>query len=106
MFRNFAKVVMLCFVVTSPVFAQINDTGQVNNEYDRGDGALIAWATTVVGEDRGPQDYQLPELGLSSYGLASDVLGSAGTPASLGDGGSITVGFDMAISNGVGGDRR
>lgn len=104
MFKKTAIVLVICLSFATPVLAQISDTGQVNNEYGRGDGTLIAWANTVISAVRGPQDYQQPGLGLSAYGNESDVLGSAGTPFSLGDGGSITVGFATEIANGAGDD--
>lgn len=84
--------------------AQLADVGQVNNEYARTDGALSEWATFVFESVRGPQDYQQLELGLSSFGLDTDVLGDMGSPFSLGDGGSITLGFNTEISNGPGDD--
>jgi hypothetical protein len=104
MLKKIAIVSVLCLALTSPVLAQMFDTGQVNNEYARTDGALVGWATQVIASVRGPQDYLQPELGLAAFGMESDVLGDAGTPFSLGDGGSITVAFDMEIANGAGDD--
>ncbi len=102
--KVFATVLIITLLLSGPVLAQFTDTGQVNNEYDRADPALVAWATHVVEAVRGPQDYQQPELGLASYGAETDVLGPAGTPFSLGDGGWITLGFAEPIQNGPGDD--
>ena len=84
--------------------AQFTDTGQVNNEYDRSELAVNPWASEVVDHDLGWQDYQQTELGLVSYGSPEDVLGAAGSPFSLGDGGSITLTFGQEIVNGAGDD--
>lgn len=68
------------------------------------------WASSVVSIDRGPENITDPGLGLASLGTASNALGSpvgASTTTrvvSLGDGGSITLGFDMPITDGPGSD--
>lgn len=87
-----------------PAVAQFSDSGQENSEYDRTDGRLSTWATHVISLDRGYQDYLQPELGPASLGSPGDCLGSAGTAVSLGDGGAITLGFDVEITNGAGDD--
>lgn len=95
---------IIILLVALPALAQFSDTGQVNQEYDRSDGSLAGWATQVIALERGHQDYAQPELGYAGYGVADDCLGPTGTPVSLGDGGSITLAFDMEISNGAGDD--
>ncbi|HEY1603233.1 MAG TPA: hypothetical protein VGG64_26755 [Pirellulales bacterium] len=66
------------------------------------------WASSVASLNRGPEDIANPSLGLASVGTASNALGSpvgnASRVVSLGDGGSITVGFNMPIKNGPGPD--
>ncbi len=91
-------------ILAQPAAAQFTDTGQVNAEYDRTDSRLVSWASQVVSVDRGYMDYSQPELGLASFGAEGDCLGAAGTPVSLGDGGSITLGFETEITNGSGDD--
>ncbi len=104
MFKNIATALALSLVLAGSALAQLADSGQVNNEYGRTDGALVAWATQVIASTRGPQDYQFPELGLAAFGSESDILGEFGTPFSLGDGGMVTVAFDVEIRNGAGDD--
>lgn len=69
---------------------------------------MLAWATFVDDVERGPVDVAQPQYGLASYGTLSNVLGPASTNPnlvlSLGDGGSITVGFDEVIVDGPGDD--
>jgi len=88
----------------SPALAAFTDTGQVNPEIQRGDPGIVAWATGAASFDRGPKDYQFPEQGDVSFGQPTDMLGSAGTAFSLGDGGWITVTFDAPVINGPGAD--
>jgi hypothetical protein len=95
---------MLTLLTAAASIAALPDTGQVNNEYDRSDPALTAWANDVHSYHQGYQDYQAPELGFADYGLETDVLGSAGTPFSLGDGGWIVLDFAAPIINGDGDD--
>ncbi len=104
MLRKTIVILVLALIPTTPALAQMADTGQVNQEYARSDGALVGWASQVISSVRGPQDYQLPELGLAAFGTGTDILGANGTPFSLGDGGSITVAFDLEIANGSGDD--
>jgi len=97
-------IVALVILAATPVLAQFNDSGQVNNEYQRTEGLLMNWADDVVDYTRGFQDYAQPELGYVSNGEPTDILGSTGTPFSLGDGGSITVTFPTTIVNNQGDD--
>ena len=66
------------------------------------------WASSVVSIARGPQDITNPNSPLASAGTPSNALGkadgSAGHVVSLGDGGSITLGFATPIANGPGAD--
>jgi len=102
--RLIMTTVLLIVLLPALGLAQFTDSGQVNNEYFRTDGTLYGWADQVVSVQRGYQDYMDPGLGLSSYGMDGDCLGSAGTPVSLGDGGSITLGFPNVIIDGPGDD--
>jgi len=102
--RTFVAAALSVLLLAAGATAQFADSGQVNNEYDRADPALVAWADQVVELVRGPQDYQDPSLGDASYGSPADLLGPAGTPVSLGDGGHVTVSFPVAIVDGPGDD--
>jgi len=63
------------------------------------------WATSVLDFDRGPQDAANPGGPLANVGSAADALGSPSSGlVSLGDGGSITLGFDAPIADGDGAD--
>ena len=102
--RTLVAAALSLLLLATAAAAQFTDTGQVNNEYDRTDPALVAWASEVVELIRGPQDYQDPSLGDASYGAPTDLLGPAGTPVSLGDGGHVTLGFPVTIVDGPGDD--
>ena len=69
---------------------------------------MQAWSTAVTDLSRGPMDIANPSAGLASHGLEADALGPAtGNSAdvvSLGDGGSITLHFDVGIGDGPGDD--
>ena len=71
------------------------------------DPNIIAWATSVVIE-RGFIDISRPELGYVGFGNAANCLGHAQgdiyNVASLGDGGTATLGFKNPIKNGPGYD--
>ena len=95
---------LVALLLSDPAIAQIADTGQQNPEVLRGNGQIRDWANQVVDFVRGPLDYADPSLGLASFGSPEDCLGENGTPVSLGDGGSITLGFPLAIENGPGVD--
>lgn len=99
-----ASAVALVVVLSSPVMAQIADTGQQNAQVLRGNGQIFGWANEVVDFVRGPQDYADPSGPLASFGLPTDCLGENGSAVSLGDGGSITLGFPASIENGPGPD--
>ena len=75
---------------------------------DKDDASFVAWATGVADLTRGLQDINNPAGSEASFGSASNALGPAvGTSfgvVSLGDGGSITLTFDDAITNGAGAD--
>ncbi len=104
---NFSLVIFLLVAfaaLPAVTLAQFSDSGQVNNEYDRGSGALVGWATEVVASQRGFQDYQQQDLGYASYGQENDCLGPDGSPFSLGDGGFVTFAFGREIANGSGDD--
>lgn len=66
------------------------------------------WASSVVSFTRGPEDISVPSDGLASFGSPSNALGPANNDTSrvvsLGDGGSITLGFNTPIANGSGYD--
>lgn len=103
--KTFQTLTLLLTLLTiATAWAALPDTGQVNAAYDRGDPALIAWATTIQDSERGLQNYQDPDLGYAAYGSVTDILGDGGTPCSLGDGGWLVMGFDVPIIDGPGDD--
>ena len=67
---------------------------------------FVAWASTVADFQRGPQDVTNPSSPLANVGVKENALGgdSGMSIVSLGDGGSITLGFEQAIGNGAGAD--
>ncbi|WP_337173931.1 PEP-CTERM sorting domain-containing protein [Paludisphaera sp.] len=68
-------------------------------------GVFQGWATSVVDFSPGPQDVANPGGPLASAGSPAGALGSAASGlVSLGDGGSITLGFDAPIADGDGAD--
>jgi len=62
------------------------------------------WASSVVSFNPGPQNISAPGSPLVNTGVASNALGGGGGLVSLGDGGSITLGFREPIANGPGAD--
>ena len=71
----------------------------------RDDSRIVGWGASVAELVRGPRDLADPGGPLASFGSADDAIGAAdGRIVSLGDGGSITIGFDSPIANGVGAD--
>lgn len=70
----------------------------------RNDPSISQWASGVVSYNRGPMDIASPGLGLASFGDGSDAQGNGDSVTSLGDGGSITLSFDLAITDGAGAD--
>ncbi len=65
---------------------------------------IVAWATTVQQLTRGKQDISNSASPLATLGTNADVLGNNAGLLSLGDGGSITLGFAQPITNGAGDD--
>jgi hypothetical protein len=78
------------------------------------DVRFVGWASGVKDLVRGPRDIAKPNGPKAFFGVAENALGAAGSPSdhdkpdrcvvSLGDGGWITVGFDIAIRDGDGPD--
>ena len=70
--------------------------------------AMQGWASWVDDLVRGPMDIANPSAGDASWGSEANVLGPATGNSlevlSLGDGGSITLGFDSPIGDGPGAD--
>lgn len=69
---------------------------------------MIGWATSVEDLFVGPMDIAAPDDGNVSAGLAENALGPATSDTtdiiSLGDGGSIVLGFETGIGDGEGAD--
>ncbi len=95
-FRSLIWALFLSSWVACPAFA-----GYAIHE-------MVDWGTWADTLERGPVDIAHPEWGTASYGLAEDALGPALgdtlTVVSLGDGGSMTLEFDIAIPDGPGDD--
>jgi hypothetical protein len=73
------------------------------------DPGIVAWATVVIDFNPGPVDATVPDGAKASFGSPSNALGPAWEDnvygvVSLGDGGSITLGFANPITNGAGAD--
>ncbi|MFN3404647.1 MAG: DUF4465 domain-containing protein [Cytophagaceae bacterium] len=88
----------------NPLFAP--NAGEVGTTAMHKDStAFVAWATGAVVQ-RGPQNIANTSLGDASVGNESMALGKPGSNGvvSLGDGGEITVTFDVPITNGPGND--
>lgn len=70
--------------------------------------AIIDWAVAVESFTRGPEDIEVPDGTLASYGEPSEALnvaeGTSVDVVSLGDGGSITLTFNYSIRNDDGAD--
>lgn len=67
--------------------------------------SVVRWADSVTNLSRGPQNIAVANSPLASAGIAANGLGPQdGNTVSLGDGGSITLRFDVAIKNGAGAD--
>lgn len=102
--KNRIMIALVATLLPVVALAQFVDNDQVNNEYARDDAALVFWASEVIDMNRGWVDYQNESLGYASFGGDTDMLGPDGTPVSLGDAGSVTLGFDQTIVNGEGDD--
>ena len=84
---------------------QIGQVGSLG--ISRTSSAITGWSSSVVSFNRGPQDITNPTGPLANVGDPANTLGPNGDGSrvvSLGDGGSITLGFDKAIANGAGND--
>jgi hypothetical protein len=75
------------------------------------DPRIVGWGTTVITATRGPVDITVPGGTLASFGTTGDALGASDATVdspypvySLGDGGSIVIGFAHPIYNGAGTD--
>ncbi len=101
-----ALIVLVAAVAVGGPFAP--RAGEPNSTaVSKDDPNIAAWAITAT-FDRGYADISQPELGYASYGGEVNVVGPAeGTfwdVASLGDGGSVTLEFELPIVDGPGYD--
>jgi hypothetical protein len=97
---------MLLLATSSQVRADYDpQIGQIGSlGIARASSQFQGWGSSVLSFQRGPQDITNPSGPLANVGVASNALGAGGGLVSLGDGGSITLGFDRPISNGEGSD--
>lgn len=107
---KFFNTIVLLAVTGTVSFSQFAPpVGEVGTTAIANDSsAIINWANEVVSFDRGYEDITDPEGPLASYGTASEALGYAegnsSNVVSLGDNGSITLGFQYPIKNEEGWD--
>jgi hypothetical protein len=93
-----------------PCFSSLATVATAGPYIDAGHpiAAMATWATAVEELVRGPMDLAVPSGGLASWGTDANVIGPASGDAldvvSLGDGGSITLGFESGIGDGPGDD--
>lgn len=67
--------------------------------------APLEWANAFAALVRGPQDVASPGGALASFGVGASALGPRDSNVvSLGDGGSIVLGFEHALTDGTGAD--
>lgn len=101
------RIFFLCLSVVGSVEAQFDPpAGQPGSRaVPHNSPWIVGWATHCSVE-RGAVDISRPELGWVSMGAETDALGAAGDGAtlSLGDGGSATLTFGLAVRNGPGPD--
>jgi len=87
---------------------QVGQPGSLGPQYIYSSPIYQEWASSVISLTRGPEDIAVPSDGLASFGSPGNALGQANNDVykvvSLGDGGSITVGFNTPIANGPGAD--
>ncbi len=89
--------------VAGPYDPQIGQAGSLG--IAKTSSAFTEWASSVVSITRGPQDITNPSGPLATIGDPSSILtGNTSSVVSLGDGGSITLGFATPIANGAGAD--
>ena len=94
-----------CATVRADYDPQIGQPGSLGITHTS--SAITEWSSSLVSINRGPRDLSNPSSPPASYGNPLNTLGVNGDGTrvvSLGDGGSITVGFDRPIVNGAGAD--
>lgn len=100
----------LLFLTTFVTFGQFAPSAGIpgTTAIYKDSSAIVEWATEVVTFTRGLEDIENPDGPLASFGVESAALGYAeGNSAdvvSLGDMGSITLGFEYSFQNGPGHD--
>lgn len=106
--RPFLVVFGVVVAVAAAPAARADFDPQVGQPGSRGipvaSSAFVGWTDTLVSITRGPQNIANPSGPLASAGNPLSVLGGSSGLVSLGDGGSITLGFNTPIANGLGAD--
>lgn len=101
-----ASLVVLTLATASPAWGafdpQVGQPGSLG--IAKTSSAFVGWASSVVSFDPGPQDITNPGGPKAATGVASNALGNTSNVVSLGDGGSITLGFATPITDGAGAD--
>jgi hypothetical protein len=106
------KNILLLSTLLNLTFTQAQyapPAGQVGTTAIHKDSStIISWATKIETFNRGYLDISNPNAGLVTFGDSTEALslaeGTSGDIVSLGDGGSITLGFAHPIKNGPGHD--
>lgn len=101
-----ATAIFWMILLSSPPLANAGPYTEAGIAAD--DPSIVEWASGWLGEIRGPMDIAHPEAGNASFGSADNALGPAACNVyevvSLGDGGELTLTFDLPIRDGPGDD--
>lgn len=108
--RAFVRLpfLILGIALASPVGVQADFDPQIGRPGSLGiavgSSVFVGWADSLVAINRGPQNIANPNGPFASAGDPQSVLGGSSGLVSLGDGGSITLGFTTPIADGSGAD--
>ncbi|MFK8044957.1 MAG: T9SS type A sorting domain-containing protein [Crocinitomicaceae bacterium] len=104
------SIFLMSFTTVNSTFCQYAPgAGQIGTSAVFKDSSIfINWASEVVSFDPGPEDLSNSQSATVSFGIPQNALGQSEGNSfdaiSLGDNGSITVGFEFPIMNSIGPD--